>query len=77
MAKRPKDNPCYKCARRAEGCHVGCEDGRRWDREHQEWHETVLKGRAADRDADAVNIRRALTMQDIKRRIPKGGGSDG
>lgn len=60
-------NKCYGCTRRHVGCHITCGDYK----EFRERQDKMLKNKALDREADALQMKRTIdkaTMHAMKRK---------
>lgn len=53
-------NPCYKCEKRAPGCHSDCEDYLKWDKEHKESKAKAYQDKQAQLHTYPHSIKRAL-----------------
>ena len=64
-------NKCYGCQRRHVGCHIECEDYQKFRQKFRAEQNKVLKAKALDREADALQMKRTIdkaNMHAMKRK---------
>lgn len=54
-----KTNPCYKCAKRHQGCHISCAEGIAYEKKLREYNQQRSQAMKNEKHLTYLDMRRA------------------